>query len=718
MTSVRRNSMTSVSTFPITMHNRKESYNTSDKRVALAARELIRNAIPQKAKNVLIANLYKEGCYYLAVAHDGMGFDSYSHLENCMKPSVSGGEGVQGNGMKASMFLLVPCPDMAQLVVHSYSNPDIACKLTNVNYNDAQVQDVSSDWGPYLKSVMGKLYGQYQVIYLVRYVNQKIKKELTADGQAHGQGIVGEEAAQLISELCNCSGLSVKFYETVFGEGLKYASFDAQGAVHSYPLLSSDSFDAKFMAVEEQFDVKHLAVDVNGDEKVFAKFDAQVAIKVYPNICRDGRLINIKEEGKIGENCHLQHSKEGLYVTCEFQFDCKKDVKRASEDPYFSSIHSYDLLTDIGIYAHRQADFTDKLEKYWPDLVGIPNLTWKPLIKIFIKIKPVGNEVYAFGDLNEFFHADNHSQVRKIAKIIFDKLGSQNLKKLENFRQKVKECFPFDACELAPLPSGELVNKNDLINVIVDVNGKPTILRNLKPGEYRNLVRLEYNGLDGKPVVETLTNITDGVSLEKVGENMYNLHVSPLIKIENGKKSPITAEQYSHESHPNGDKCIPKKHNYCDVGSARYQFTFYVDTPFRTANSVKRPQKGKSDKIGDNMSDENYAIFGPGLYGVYDKGILKLNKENAVIREMASFNPSEHPALWKKWLEIYTEASRMARIGDSDLANIDIRGFIKKIEPDFVKSFDSPERWFVNNYLKVFFESKEAADFREKIKAQ
>ena len=72
-------------------------------------------------------------------------------MQECMKPSVTGGDGVQGNGMKASMFLLTQTSNDAEFLIHNRSDSErTTARLTCENFNDALIE-VSNDWNDYLE---------------------------------------------------------------------------------------------------------------------------------------------------------------------------------------------------------------------------------------------------------------------------------------------------------------------------------------------------------------------------------------------------------------------------------------------------------------------------------------------------------------------------------------------------------------------------------------
>ncbi len=705
------------STFPISMLNRRDHYHLEEKRIALVGREALHNAAAQNAAEAFFFNFGKDAKEYLVIAHNGNPFKNTSDLRECMKPSVTGGEGVQGNGMKASMFLSTENNDESELVIHSHSKFGIfTSRLTCVNFNDAKIEDVSKEWNDEIKSVMGELYDQFTVLYIYRYVNAYTREN--KEGRRFTNGLLTPSHMRLMAELSPSLFDKVRVrasYNLIYGKLCKYKEIGYQYAV----CPSSSKVDADFCTDTETFK-KQFSVEIDG---VKQQFEGIVDILVYPNLSNNFARPIVLNGPETGEaRCEQKHSAESLFVSCDFEVkDCKKDLTRATSDPYYTSVHNYDLLATLGLFCRKGRKFDTKLVEHWSDFLNKYNLNvdennhgvihWEPVVKVRVRLVPKNKDsIFAVGGLNEFFHADDAQKVRGIVAGLFQEIAEQNPSKLIALRERMKKHYPYDRSDdLAPIMKDVKLSADRNINVLeehIDKDGNKSwkIIRNFNPGDHANFVKLEYS--NGKPVLDAIHNVTGGVCLRREGDNTYTIDISPLVRLEDDgkKKVPVTAEEYRHVK-----EFLPKKIAFCDIGSDNYCFSFRINIPKREISGSGGPNsKAGIDNRSSEIDPDAYQEMAEALFGIYSNGKLILNKNNATILQMASFNREEHPSFYSRWISIYEKATKIARqshVTQQELLEVD---YYKSKKTDSNEKYGTPEQCFVNSHLRIVFESDEA----------
>lgn len=211
-----------------------------------------------------------------------------------------------------------------------------------------------------------------------------------------------------------------------------------------------------------------------------------------------------------------------------------------------------------------------------------------------------------------------------------------------------------------------------------------------------------FEFINGKPVDEAIHEVSEGVKIEHLQDNVYSLSVSPLVKKENGKMIQVSEKEYEHQPW-----FLPKKCCYCCIGSDKYSFTFRVAIPKRSFGGGG----GKSSQVGQDKKTNNetldvYQELASGLWGMYSNSRLLLNKKQPLIRDIASFNREKHPSLYKRWKEAYAKASKIAIGAHAHASHAEI-DYAKKVRMEFDEQFGAPESWFINTHLDVFFRSDE-----------
>jgi hypothetical protein len=690
------------------MLTRRDDYVSEEKRVALVVREVLHNAYAQKANEMILFNLRKDSKEYFVLGHNGNAFKSIEDLKSCMRPSVTGGDGIQGNGMKSNMFLTTKTNEEAEFVIHNRSDCEYSVRLTCENFNDALVKDVSNEWNHEIKSVMGSNYKRYNVYYIYRYSNAN-----TIKNKEHN-GLIVPSYARLISEITPLVGkirLRAKL-NTIHGKLCKYKTIDFSDSSRTFNIPSIDKVDEEFCVDQEFFNTSFSIKE--GDAKY--DFDVNIQLVVYPNLL-DGfnRPIVLNGEEKGLRRNDYKHSNELLFVTCDYKGEyCNKDLTRASTEPYYTSSNVRDLLAILGIFCPKK-DFSSKLKQFYPEFTEAAH--WLPVVKARVNLIPKqSGSIFALGGLNEFFQTNDPHQTRKLVNIVFQKIANENPTNLVDFKERMKSHCPYDCTDdLAPIPKYQGASVDRTINVLKEVadsegNKSWKIIRTLEPGDHVNFVKLEYG--NGKPVLDAIFNVTPGVDFRLEYDNVYSISVSPLIRIdENGKKSLISVDEYKHLK-----QYLPKKNYHCDIGVDKYNFTFRVLIPKRPGgHGGPNSEKGMENRTSE-IDHEAYQEFEPDLFGVYSNGRLVLNKNNTTILQMASFNYDMHPSLYRKWLSIYEKATKVARrahILHQEYLEID---FNKTKKEEGQNKFGSSEQLNANSHLMAVFESEEALSLLNDVK--
>ncbi|RTK95537.1 MAG: hypothetical protein EKK64_06860 [Neisseriaceae bacterium] len=710
------------STFTISMLNRRDNYASEEKRVALIGREALHNAYAQKASKVHFFNFGKSFKEYLVIAHNGTPFANIENQMQCMRPSITG-DGFQGHGMKASMFLPVEKSEEAELLLHTHSqNGDFTTSLKCVNFNDAEITDVSEEWNDEIKNVMGEYYDEFNVFYIYRYVNANTKENKE---NKRVEGLLKSSYVRLMAEMCPDLFEKMSVHARcnyIYGKSFKYKSIEQtkefiekddvnNGRFPQYPSLSR--IDKEFCTDSETFNANFSVND--GDE--VQQFEGKVEIFVYPNLTNNyGRCIVMNGE-KAGVAKDLKHSNESLFVNCNFSIkDCKKDISRITSDPYNTSSHVYDCLSEIGLYCHKNRKFSSKIKDYFGDFVKQNKLeindihNWEPVVKVRVTLNPKQNSsIFSVGGLNEFFHADDTSKVRKIVSALFQELARINPDNLVAFRERMKNHYPYDRSEeLAPILKNLEVSEDRSINVlekVTDAEGNESwkIIRELKPGEHKNFVKFEFP--NGQPVLDPIFNVIGGMDLKNQYDNIYSFSISPLIKEEkDGKKRQIKEDEYQHRP-----SFLPKKSIYCDIDSNRYRFAFKVNIPKREYGGGGGPaSKTGMDNNSSEIDYDAYQEMEPNLYGIYSNGRLILNKNNSTIIQLASFAREAHPALYRRWNNLYEKATKVARQAQISSQKILEVSFYKNCRNEFEQMYGNAEAYYVNSHLGIIFDSEEA----------
>ncbi len=248
------------STFTIGTITRKEKYTDESVRFALSARELLRNADSQLAKDIQIFNFEKLGTEYLCIAHNGKAFDDIGNLISCMRPNTTGGEGVQGSGMKAAMFLLTENWTQSELVIHSHKDANaITAKLTCVNLNDACIEDVSGDWNQYVNQSMRSHYNDYNVYYFLKCVNERTKNK-----KKNGNSICRDEYTQLLVEMCPEIFDRIKVKARYLYLISNHEPMDNTDQRRLKVIQNKNAFDRDFCVEQETFKVENIKVESSG----------------------------------------------------------------------------------------------------------------------------------------------------------------------------------------------------------------------------------------------------------------------------------------------------------------------------------------------------------------------------------------------------------------------------------------------------------------------
>jgi hypothetical protein len=246
-----------------------------------------------------------------------------------------------------------------------------------------------------------------------------------------------------------------------------------------------------------------------------------------------------------------------------------------------------------------------------------------------------------------------------------------------------------------------------------DENGNERwhIIRKLNPGDHVAFVRLEHK--NGRPVLDTIHNVTEGVSFRREYDDVYSISVSPLVNVDSaGKKVTVKPEEYKHIP-----SFLPKKNNYCDIGSDHFTFSFRVNIPKRDVRGGGPHSTSGMDNQSSEIDPDAYQDMEECLFGIYTNGRLILNKSNMTIRQMASFNRDEHPSLYRRWQKIYelaTKVARIAQIANREVVEVD---FYKNNKSDSFAKWNNPEYFFVNSHLRIVFEGDEAQSLLRDVSA-
>ena len=210
--------------------SKKEGFTT---KVALALREIVHNGVTYNAKQFWCYNIRRAAKEYVLIAHDGDAFADMKNIENSLELGLSLG-GVQGHGMKASAFYLLPS-DKAELVLISRakgSNKFIGRKLHAIDSALFQEEVDANDWVDFLAkglSYIDKKTGKLRdlnftdranVFVLMRY--DKRASMGLADNVEKDVGAVTIAVANTLMRICkaaNNSDVEIEAAVTkVFGE--------------------------------------------------------------------------------------------------------------------------------------------------------------------------------------------------------------------------------------------------------------------------------------------------------------------------------------------------------------------------------------------------------------------------------------------------------------------------------------------------------------------
>lgn len=703
--------------FPLVYTNRREKFPQESLRYALVLREALHNAESYGASKVLVFFAQHKGKDYLMIGHNGKPFKSKSEMEEACKIGMSAGNGgIQGSGMKASMFLMSPS-EKAELILYSKTGNGHALSVRCENENEMAICDKSLDWVPFLKTILSSqktmdslTFKDINVLYGYRTTDRNSDEERQATITRY---------LRLAAEMCKqvCEKIKIHAYlNKAFSEIRTIDDYNRS----AFALSSQSEFDADYLGDQAEFLVEKVKIVQQSDPydastKKELYFDAVIRIKVYPNLTGQyGRLVRLhkNEMGNMDLN-----SKESLFVSCRFKVNSNKDFRRASEDNYFCSVHAYDKLGIIGLHCPKNVNFSSKISQFYPDLTSATN--WCPITKVEVELLPhEGVTRSDVGNLNEFFYIDETEKINDVLTQIFEKLNDENPPDLQQFRKLVREKhYPYDEISRVPLPKLISDGMQTLVDVY-SVSDSEHPLREVAP-PFTSLVRLRVRG-SNEYLQGDIHCMSKGITVYYTGQNnLYALTVSPLSKFndETGQYDiVISTEDYRHDK-----SCAPEKYIFVSKGPNRYKLSCYVDIPERqrekgTSNggptSPAGIQKRQEEETSDNYQPMGYAE----LFGRFERGILQLNTDNPTINLLTQFNHLERKDLYRRFVELYEEATRTAGQASEDLTYISETHYKNSCTKDMEERFGKSYDFLINTYLAIVFRSERAERLKSDLK--
>jgi len=691
--------------------DRKKKHNENELKYALLARELVVNGYQHGAKNIIIANITVNKTNYVMIAHNGKEFGTKEHLKRCLRPSNSyGNTGIQGNGMKAAMFLSIntisPSTDAEMIVCSKNTDKteDFALKLSCEKLNNALITDVTDEIS--FKKILGEYYDDYNVLTLV-------KTSLFSSMDRNKEKFFTFETARLLVESCPeiCNKLEIRSSFGIYNESIN--DKEKMRKIHT-----SQEFDDNFCNDQETFHLNDISYEYEAGKTV--NFDAEITLKVYPGLFNGhNRLVKLNPNNhEYGRTTDVDAiSNQNLFVSLDLKLDSDKDTSRISTDSYYISSRNKDNMNILGLGYNHNLSFNSKIKDHWQHLIDHIedkeyNIEyWQPKIKAFIKLKPKSqnfNEIYNFGGLDEFFYCNDKTLVRNLVRKTYETLQEMNPKALIEFKARVKKNhFPTDDNqEFIPLPVDDLTSKNILIAVLKD----GAKIYNFQPGQIiRNcqLCFLEHS-LDENDVAQdkilpfddSVLECTGGFKIEPNGPN-FDVSILPLSrKNDDGSVSEVEKEEYEHTT-----SFLPKKYLVCRTNTGRYRISGIVKIPIRNKIAGKGINDAKAkDRISSKLTYDNYIELAPEFYGQIEEGVLRVNKNNVIIKTLATVNKEQFPNLADRWQRLYQDSARLAEVVKANLSNLDI-DFKRKVKDGFINRDIDVELYYLNTHLDIFFKS-------------
>ena len=653
-------------TFPLAIINRGNEYFESNRKFALASRELLHNAKTAGATKVLMYCYEANRVKRLVIAHNGAQFEDIQNLASCMRMSASFNEhgGIQGSGMKAAMFLMTREASDAELVIHNRANgASFSAKLNCENANDGIIRDASEYFNIEIKNTFNDFcvvkYEHYNVFYTLKYD--------IVDGSFFDESSDKIAFVRMLAEMCPevWDSLDIKFV----ADKASYNK-DLLSALRPYGVKE---FDNDYCSFSHTIHVNDVLYKTNDNDRG-VKFDADVQVIHYPNIVTSERKrpVAVNKDSanyNISSNFNA-NSRESFYILCELDIETSKETSRMREDPIFSSPHAYDFLRSLGLNCPKSATFTAKLPEHYKEIYEKHNgnmLSWAPITKVKIHIYPKDKkEWYKYGGLNEFFYVDKIEILKEIrAKILDAIITNPNYKdELKGLQEKFRQFYPEDVMKILPLPKyGKEPSKRILCyKALPDGSkGKQLNMGNpIQPNTNDMQIIMEYE--DGSPFERDFRVVPDrGISFEKVGRNTYLLNVRDLCYYDDaGNYRKETAETYKHQKN-----YYPKKLYYCMIDGMRYAFSFCINLPKREGNVKGRynTAHGK-DKQSRETTMDYYIEVDPSIVGKIKShdNRLRLNNKNKFIVSVAQNEEfyEKYPEQKKEFESLYEYAQEKA----------------------------------------------------------
>jgi hypothetical protein len=564
--------------------------------------------------------------------------------------------------MKLAMFLLENSED-AELVVHcdnKQTNQSFTVSLTCCDLNNANIQVLPPTFITAVTnsfSYKGKHAKDYNVFVFYK-VNDK------TSGLEYK-----EDNISLLAELCDFNGFE---FDVHLYDDKHHRLCPTKQKLQEYFCIDSETFEIRDIVYPEREDNKF------GGKK----FNASVEVQVYPGFAANSesnarmRLICLdKKSDQYG--AYIQDLKLARNNTVFLKYDMElinnrrgcttKDIARMHEDAFYTANNAASILAGIGLQCTtKRNNFVDKLGDYdfvepYGDIVGKIGM-WNPTVKVFVTIKDsndlkketINSILSLFSKVNEYFYCSDNSLARVIIEAIFGKLVNDNPQNLIDFRARMKKHFPFDSSQLLPIPNNEsIILRKDRIYVYDDKGNK---IDSVKPGQVKCGVTLRFK--DDTPVTDISANgVSRGFKLDKQGM-AFDLTIRGLAYLDDdGTPHSISAAEYGTD---HTKTYIPTKHCTVDIGETKYLLDLTCDVPKRKTTAGKPIGRSNKKSITDSGITNYYR--GPiDEIGKYNHGVLQLNQDSPLLRDIIYRDHNAHPWLLKSFEKIYNDMSLRAQ---------------------------------------------------------
>ena len=623
-----------------------------NERMSFIISEIMHNSSSHDGKGMFVGRFKAEsGECYLTIASDATPFESEERIKKCLEPNTSfGGNGVQGSGMKLSMFQLKEDIDDAELIIHNKfsDNTHITVRSNIVDTNKANIY-TDKEIGKEIKKAfeLHKLWKDYNVFIFYKCKSGVLTKLLNYE--ENNRSYMG--AIDLINYIMPKRGMVIKFDES----RKSYISVaESRGARNNVSLIKAKNIE-NFVIDSEKFHFKDMKIMVDGKRECY--IDGELELKIFPNFKTSTQIINLKS--KKNENSIEKFSPViGIGFNEDKFVSSDNNWNRVLSDSFYIGTAPSPIYNNMGLgyISKNYALDKSKLKEYeYIKFLGLEDIveditSWNPEMQAFIRINKISYERNQYRhdvkdvkdclpflpSLNAFFKCDIRQDGFNLCKDIASHIFDNDFGKIEAFKKRMIQHFPFNRTEGLPMKSFEQMHKNSKIVDAFDINGD--VIRKVSVNSKYSGIKLKIRSLD--------TDIYGEISV--VGSKGTKTSQLSFIWDEEELEYTINTEKR------------PNKVNFIKIDGTIYRLGFICDIGKKTERDYNgKNGGGKNRNDNDNYTFENYIYNDEEWFFVQCDGVhSKINRNQKYFDTITKSVSADVIGIQRKWDEVCEEINK------------------------------------------------------------